>query len=83
MARPAVKIRYGGIGKLLRSAEVAEELRKRAERIAAAAGPGHRVEVSRTGSRARAAVITDTYYARRAEAKQRRLTAAVAAGRGA
>lgn len=76
-----VTINKRAIVDILKSAEMRDNLRQRAERIAAAAGPGHRVETETMQSRARAAVITDTREARRAEAKSRTLSSAVDAGR--
>ena len=66
---------------LLRSEEVRADLARRAEQIAAAAGDGHRVESGVGRNRARAAVVTDTADARRREATDRSLTAAIDAGR--
>lgn len=76
-----LKINYRGIFELLRSDEVQAELVRRANRVAAAAGPGHRVESEVGKRRARAAVITDTAEARVAE-KHRNLTRAFGAARG-
>jgi hypothetical protein len=78
-----IKLNRAGIRELLRSVEVSDDLEARAERIASAAGPGHRVEVEDNDKRARAAVITDTFEARLAEAVDRNLTRAVDAGRDA
>lgn len=81
MAAGDVRIRYKGIRELLTGPEVAADLRRRAEAIAAAAGPGHKIDVTQRGRRARAAVITDTLDAMKAEAKRRTLTRALDAGR--
>lgn len=70
-----------GIGDLLRSEEVRQELVRRATKIAAAAGPGHVVDSEIGPNRARAVVITATAEAMVAEATDRRLSAALDAGR--
>ena len=82
MAVQQLKINYRGIFELLRSDEVQAELVRRARRVAAAAGPGQRVESEVGKRRARAAVITDTAEARVAESKSRNLTRAFGAARG-
>ena len=82
MAKMRFKLNRGGVRDLLRGPQVLSDLRSRASRVAAAAGPGHRVEVGLGPNRARAAVITDTMEARRAEATDRSLTRAIDAGRG-
>jgi tRNA A37 threonylcarbamoyltransferase TsaD len=77
-----IDINSGGIQELLKSAPVRALLQAKADRIAAAAGPGM-VASSRVGkTRARASVITDTFKAMRAEATDRALTRAIDAGRG-
>lgn len=82
MANVRVKMNSKGARALLRSHEVQDDLRKRADRIAARAGAGFEVESGRGTNRARAAVITKTARAMRAEAKDKRLTRALDAGRG-
>ena len=81
MADVRVKLNRRGVRDLLQSEEVADELKRRADAIAAAAGPGHRVEVEVGAPRSRAAVITDDTDAALAEARDRNLTRAVDAGR--
>lgn len=77
-----VDINSAGIQDLLKSSPVRAFLLAKAQRIAAAAGPGMTAS-SRVGkTRARASVITDTYKARHAEATNRSLTRAIDAGRG-
>lgn len=66
---------------LLRSPEVLADLEQRAERIAAAAGPGMEVDADVGTNRARAVVITATPEAMLAEADTRALTRSVDAGR--
>ena len=60
---------------------VAEDLKDRASRIAAAAGEGMEVDYAVGRSRARASVRTATFPARKAEAKTRALSRALDAGR--
>lgn len=76
------QLNHRNIRELLRSDAVKADLEARARRIASAAGSGHRVEVDTGRNRARAAVITDTMGARRAEARDRSLTRSLDAGRG-
>lgn len=76
------KLNRAGVRELLRSPEVKADLEARARRVAARAGDGMRVESATGRNRARAAVITDTIEARRAEAKHRALTSAIDAARG-
>jgi hypothetical protein len=77
-----IKLNKAGVAALLRHPRMQADLDRRARRIAAAAGSGHRVESSPTRLRARSVVVTDTYEARRREATNRSLSAAVDAGRG-
>lgn len=77
-----VKINRRGVRELLRSDRVLRELQRRARLVAAAAGDGHRIDSQVGKNRARAAVITDTTAARKAEAKNRNLTRAMDAARG-
>lgn len=77
-----IEINSAGIQALLKSGEVQDFLLSKAQRIAAAAGDGMEAS-SRVGkTRARASVITATKEARKAEATDRALTAAIDAGRG-
>lgn len=72
---------------ILKSPRMQAELKRRADLIAAAADantgrPGdHRVEVQVGRTRARAAVITDTFNAMHREGDRRTLTQALDAGR--
>lgn len=66
---------------LLRSPQLAALLERKANAIAAAAGEGMAVDAQRGGRRARASVRTHTRRAMRGEAKDRRLTRALTAGR--
>lgn len=83
MARGNVRlvVHTAAVRQLLNSPEVRADITRRADAVAGAAGPGHRVEVGSTGRRVRAAVITDTWQARYREATERSLTSAVDAGR--
>jgi len=77
-----IEVNSAGIQSILKSDEVQELLRTKADRIAAAAGDGFEAS-SRVGkTRARASVITVTRAARLAEATDRALTRAIDAGRG-
>lgn len=76
-----LELNHSAIEDLLKSKAVQDDLKDRAERIAQAAGPGHRVEVEVGHRRARAAVITESFGAMYREATDRSLTAAVDAGR--
>ncbi len=82
--RAVVKIRpnFKGVRRIRTSIEVEAELRRRAERVAAAAGPGHVVDSQRGKTRARAAVITASRQAMVREGRDRNLTRAFNAARG-
>lgn len=69
------------IRQLLRSEAVRADLKRRADNIARAAGPGHTVDSEIGRNRARAAVITTSFQAMHAEARNRNLTRAIDAGR--
>lgn len=79
-----VVVNRRGVRALLDEPKLAADLEARARRIATAAGEGMRVEAEPggNGSRPRAAVITDTWRARRSQAKSQALIRAVDAGRG-
>lgn len=81
MANVRFDLNRKGVRELLRGPEVQAELRQRAQRIAAAAGPGHEVQMWVGRNRARATVRTATWQARHAEATTRALTRAIDAGR--
>lgn len=76
-----IELNHAAIADLLKSDEVLADLERRAVSIAAAAGPGHRVDSEVGKNRARAAVITDSFEARYLEATQRNLTSSIDAGR--
>lgn len=81
MATVRVILNRKNVRELLRSEGVRADLHRRAENIAASAGPGHRAESEIGRTRARAAVITATHQAIVAEARHRNLTRALDAGR--
>lgn len=81
MASVRVVLNRKNVRELLRSEAVRRDLERRAQNIAAAAGPGHIVDSQIGRNRARAAVITATFDAMRAEARDRNLTRAIDAGR--
>lgn len=82
MGKPKVELNSKQVRAALKNPAVQAELMRRAERIAAAAGPGFKATALHGTNRARASVITDTNAARRAEAKNGVLTRALEAGRG-
>lgn len=82
MAKPRVVMNSAGARAILTSSPVQAFLKARADRIAAAAGPGMESSSSSGRSRARASVFTATAQGMRGEAKDRRLTRAIDAGRG-
>lgn len=83
MADIRIEINDAAAEALLKSPEVQADLRRRGQRIAAAAGSGsYDVTSSMTPSRARVSVGTADDKARKAEATQRSLTKALDAGRG-
>lgn len=81
MANVRIVLNRRGVRELLRSREIQADLERRAQRIAAAAGPGHEVTVEQGRNRARAAVRTDTIDAMISEATDHTLTRALDAGR--
>lgn len=76
-----IKWKSKGIKEILRGDQMLEGLEVIAQNIASAAGEGHRVETEIGPNRARAAVITDTSEAVRAEVREQNLTHAIDAGR--
>lgn len=76
-----VEISRAGVEALLKSQEVQDDLRRRAEAIASAAGPGMEADVRVGKSRARASVRTGDFDAILAEARDKALTRAIDAGR--
>ena len=84
MANSSVRIdlNSAGIKAFLRGSEVQAELRRIAERVQNAAGPGHVVKVGPGTNRAHAIVATDTDEAARKENQERNLTRSISAGGG-
>lgn len=76
-----IELNRAGIRQLLTSREMQADLDRRAGNIAAAAGPGMRADSEPTATRARAEVVTETWEAKAAEARDRSLTRAIDAGR--
>jgi hypothetical protein len=83
LAKVKIELLSPGMRQLLNDPGVAADLLARAHRVAAAAGPGHGVDVDRGAhGRARARVWTRSFDAMEAEAKDRNLTRAFNAARG-
>lgn len=76
-----VKISRRGARELLKAEAVRADLERRAAAIARAAGPGMEHDSIVGRNRARATVWTDTPEAMAAEARNRKLTSAIDAGR--
>ena len=77
-----VKLNSQGVRDVLRSPAVMAELRRRGNKIAAAAGSGFEVEQYVGRNRARVTVRTATWPARGREARDHILIRALNAGRG-
>ncbi len=75
------QLNRAAVGQLLKSNEVQADLKRRADRIAAAAGPGHEVEERVGRNRARATVRTTTVEAMIQQAAHQTLSRAIEAGR--
>lgn len=78
-----LKIHSKGVRELLRSKEIEGALMAVGERIAAAAGPGHEASSWQGFDRVHVSVRTTTIEAILAEKKDRNLSRAIQAGRGA
>lgn len=76
-----IKINRAGVGELLKSPEMQADLRRRADRIAAAAGPGHEADSHVGRTRARSTVRTTTVEAMIQQAAHQTLSRAIEAGR--
>lgn len=81
MSKVRIVLKRDGPRRLRKLPEVKADLERRAQRIAAAAGPGMETDSDVGRTRARASVRTTTNAARRAEATDRALTRAIDAGR--
>jgi hypothetical protein len=75
-----VELNEKGVAELLNSAAVRDDLVRRGEAMAGAAGDGFEVSTSHT-DRVRVTVRAETIDAKRAEAEDRALTRAIDAGR--
>lgn len=82
VAKVRVELDSNGIGKLLKEPGVKRDMKRRAEAIARAAGPGHEVETDDSGDRSRATVVTRSAEAKRREYRNRTLSRAVRSGGG-
>jgi hypothetical protein len=76
-----VELNRKGVIALLQSQDVADEINRRGEAIARAAGEGVEVDSTRNRDRAVTFVRTATEEAREAEAESRALSRAIDAGR--
>ena len=76
-----IKLNRAGVQQLLTSQEVTDDLTKRGERMATAAGEGVEATTTRNRDRTVVFVRTETFDAMRAEAEDRTLTRAIDAGR--
>ena len=76
-----VKLNIAGFRQLRTAPDVVDDLERRAQAIAAAAGPGHKVSTEAGRTRAIGMVWTDTPEAMLAEATGRSLTRAIDAGK--
>lgn len=81
MAKLRIQLNHAGIRQLLQSDGVVEVLKKKGEAVAAAAGPGHEVQVYIGKNRARVTVRTATFAAMQNEASHQTLTRALDAAR--
>lgn len=66
---------------LLRLDSIRADMERRAQRVAAVAGPGNVAHSEIQRHRARASVVTETFEAKHAEAVNHALTRAIDAGR--
>lgn len=80
--KPKVILNSSGIIALLKDSGLVNDLRKRANSIASAAGRGFEVEVTTGGKRGRAYVFAATNEARRRQNKDHVLERSIDAGRG-
>lgn len=79
-----VTLNRKGVTALLRGAEIAADLARRAEAVVAATGlpaDAYRIERESGKNRARVAIITDDHRSRRAESKSGNLRGALTAGK--
>lgn len=80
----SVDVRHitAGYNEIRNSARVKEELKRRAEKVKAAAGSGFIVRDASGATRGRYMVVPDTPQARKAEARDKVLSKALGAGSG-
>lgn len=76
-----VELHNKGFNELRTSPGVMADLTARARRVAAAAGEGMEVHVTRGGARGRASVHTATFQARMAQARNNALSRAIDSAR--
>lgn len=81
-ARARVVVNYDAVADLLSEPKLVDDLRRRAERIATAAGPGHEIREDPTPTRTGVDVFTATPEAAARQARNGSLTRAIDAGRG-
>ena len=81
VATVRVEVDRRAVGQFLKSDDVARITAQSGRRIQRQAGPGFEVQTTVGRTRARTAVIAVTYEARLAEARDRRLSGAIGAGR--
>ncbi|MGO2080280.1 hypothetical protein [Glutamicibacter arilaitensis] len=77
-----IRFNYAGFNAVRRSEGVRADLEARAQRIAAAAGPGFETKSTLNPGRAGVLIFADTHEAMVAEAEDKALTRAIDAGRG-
>lgn len=82
MAKNRVELHYKGFDELRKSPGVVGMLRRKAEAVSRAAGPGHDVQIHMGATRARATIMTKTREAKENEARTRALLKALGAARG-
>jgi hypothetical protein len=82
MARVRLEFHHDGFDEVRRSPEVAADIARRTEAIAAAAGDGFEARTSLTKSRARGVVITAEPAAMVQQARDHTLERSIDAGRG-
>lgn len=73
MAKVRVKLNIAGFRSLRNDPAVLADLRARAERLAAASGPGYFADAQTGKNRARAGVVTGTWAAQRDNARNNTL----------
>ena len=60
MSKVKIELNYAGVGKLLHSQEVEDEVKRLANQTAAKAGDGYATDVYQAGTRVIASVYTET-----------------------